>query len=79
MLLTATWGVVVFVNLHGIDEGLQSGGIFFIETFGTFLFAKAIRSTYLCFPAHGEVPDANGPLPSPLRCIRERHRLADLD
>ena len=40
MLLTATWGVVVFVNLHGIDEGLQSGGIFFIETFGTFLFAR---------------------------------------
>lgn len=40
MLLTATWGAVVFVNLHGIDEGLQSGGIFVIETFGTFLFAR---------------------------------------
>lgn len=40
MFLAATWGAVVLVSLHGIDKGLQSAGIFFIETFGTFLFAR---------------------------------------
>jgi hypothetical protein len=40
MLLAATWGVVVLVSMHGIDNGLQSAGIFVIETFGAFLFAR---------------------------------------
>lgn len=40
MLLTATWGAVVLVSLHGIEQGLQSAGIFFIETFGPFLLAR---------------------------------------
>jgi O-antigen ligase len=40
MLLAATWGAGVLVNLHGIDKGLQSAGIFFIETFGAFLLAR---------------------------------------
>jgi hypothetical protein len=40
MLSAATWAAVVLVSQHGIDEGLQSAGIFVIETFGTFLFAR---------------------------------------
>jgi len=40
MLLAAAWGAVVLVSLHGIEGGLQSAGIFVIETFGTFLFAR---------------------------------------
>jgi hypothetical protein len=40
MLLAATWGAVVLVSMHGIDNGLQSAGIFVIETFGAFLFAR---------------------------------------
>jgi hypothetical protein len=40
MLLAATWGAVILVSTHGIDGGLQSAGIFVIETFGTFLFAR---------------------------------------
>jgi hypothetical protein len=40
MLLTATWGAVVLLSVHGIDKGLQSAGIFVIETFGAFLFAR---------------------------------------
>jgi hypothetical protein len=40
MLLAAIWGAIVLVSLHGIDKGLQSAGIFVIETFGAFLFAR---------------------------------------
>ncbi len=40
MLLMAAWGAVVLVSMHGVDQGLQSAGIFVIETFGTFLFAR---------------------------------------
>jgi len=40
MLLAATWGAVVLLTLHGIDVGLQSAGIFVIETWGTFLLAR---------------------------------------
>ncbi len=40
MLLAAIWGAIVLVGTHGIDKGLQSAGIFVIETFGTFLFAR---------------------------------------
>lgn len=40
MLLAATWGAVALVTQDGIDSGLQSAGIFVIETFGTFLFAR---------------------------------------
>jgi hypothetical protein len=40
MLLSATWGAVVLLSTHGIDNGLQSAGIFVIETFGAFLFAR---------------------------------------
>lgn len=40
MLLAATWGAVILVSTRGVDEGLQSAGIFVIETLGTFLFAK---------------------------------------
>jgi hypothetical protein len=39
ILLTAMWGAIVLVTLHG-DEALQSAGIFAIETFGPFIFAK---------------------------------------
>lgn len=40
MLLTAAWGAMVLVVMHGADKGLQSGGIFIIETFGAFLFGR---------------------------------------
>lgn len=40
MLLTAIWPAIVLVSQHGIDSGLQSAGIFVIETLGTFLLAK---------------------------------------
>ena len=40
MLLTATWAAIVLIGHHGMDKGLQSGGIFVIETFGAFLFAR---------------------------------------
>ncbi|MCK1667867.1 O-antigen ligase family protein [Bradyrhizobium sp. 153] len=40
LLLAATWGAVILVSMHGVDQGLQSAGIFVIETFGTFLFAR---------------------------------------
>jgi O-antigen ligase len=40
MLLTAAWGAIVLVVIHGADKGLQSGGIFIIETFGAFLFGR---------------------------------------
>jgi hypothetical protein len=40
MLLTAIWGGIVLVTMHGMDKGLQSAGIFIIETFGAFLFAR---------------------------------------
>jgi len=40
MLLAATWGAAILVCVHGVEQGLQSAGIFVIETFGTFLFAR---------------------------------------
>ena len=40
MLLTAAWAAVALVSVHGVNEGLQSGGIFVIETFGAYLFAR---------------------------------------
>ncbi|MGP9813808.1 O-antigen ligase family protein [Rhodopseudomonas sp. NSM] len=40
MLLTATWGGIVLVSTHGTDKGLQSAGIFIIETFGAYLLAR---------------------------------------
>jgi hypothetical protein len=40
MLLAAIWGPFVLVSTNGIDKALQSAGIFVIETFGTFLFAR---------------------------------------
>ncbi|UWU89978.1 O-antigen ligase [Bradyrhizobium sp. CB1015] len=40
MLLAAIWPAIVLVSQHGIDSGLQSAGIFVIETLGTFLLAK---------------------------------------
>ncbi|MCA1453694.1 O-antigen ligase family protein [Bradyrhizobium sp. BRP22] len=40
IFLTAVWGAVVLIGQHGIDTGVQSAGIFVIETFGTFLFAR---------------------------------------
>jgi hypothetical protein len=40
MLSAALWGAIVFVSLDGVDKGLQTAGIFVIETFGPFLFAR---------------------------------------
>jgi hypothetical protein len=40
MLLAAIWAAIVLVTLHGVEEGPQSAGIFVIETFGTYLFAR---------------------------------------
>ncbi|WP_161495149.1 O-antigen ligase family protein [Bradyrhizobium canariense] len=40
MLLATTWSAAVLLGQHGIDKGLQSAGIFVIETFGPFLFAR---------------------------------------
>lgn len=40
MLLAALWGAVVLIVMHGLDGGLQTAGIFVIETFGAFLFAR---------------------------------------
>jgi hypothetical protein len=40
MLLTAAWGGMVLILMHGADKGLQSGGIFVIETFGAFLLGR---------------------------------------
>jgi hypothetical protein len=40
ILLEATWGAIVLLSINGIDKGLQSGGIFVIETLGTFLLAR---------------------------------------
>jgi hypothetical protein len=40
MLLAGTWGAVVLLSLHGVDEAAQSAGIFALETFGTFIFAR---------------------------------------
>jgi O-Antigen ligase len=40
VLLAATWGAIVFMSLHDFASGAQTAGIFVIETFGTFLFAR---------------------------------------
>lgn len=48
MLLTAAWGGMVLILMHGMDKGLQSGGIFIIETFGAFLFGRRyIRDAFV--------------------------------
>ncbi len=48
MLLTAAWGAIVLLSHHGID-GLQSAGIFVIETFGAFLFARRYIRDVIAF------------------------------
>jgi hypothetical protein len=48
MLLAAAWGAVVLVDIHGA-EGLQSAGIFVIETFGAFLFARRYIRDFFAF------------------------------
>ena len=48
MLLAAAWGAVVLVYIHGA-EGLQSAGIFVIETFGPFLFARRYIRDFFTF------------------------------
>lgn len=40
MLLTAVWGGMILLWMHGTDRGLQSGGIFVIETFGAYLIGR---------------------------------------
>lgn len=40
ILLTALWATVALFSVHGVNGGLETAGIFVIETFGTFLFAK---------------------------------------
>jgi hypothetical protein len=49
MLLAATWAAVVLVSSHDVEQGLQSAGIFVIETFGTFLFARRYIRDVLAF------------------------------
>lgn len=48
MLATAAWGAIVLLNHHGMD-GLQSAGIFVIETLGSFLFAKRYIRDVIAF------------------------------
>lgn len=48
ILATAAWGAIVLLSHHGID-GLQSAGIFVIETFGSFLFAKRYIRDVIAF------------------------------
>ncbi|HEY8333381.1 MAG TPA: O-antigen ligase family protein [Tardiphaga sp.] len=40
MCLAGMWGAMVLIMMHGADKGLQSAGIFVIETFGAYLFAR---------------------------------------
>jgi hypothetical protein len=49
MLLTAAWGAIVLITLHGIDTALQSAGIFVIETLGPFLLARKYVRDYAAF------------------------------
>ena len=39
LLLLCIWATVSFVVIHGLD-GVQAGGIMFIETFGAYLVAR---------------------------------------
>jgi hypothetical protein len=48
MLLAAAWGAIVLLSIHG-DDGLQSAGIFVIETFGSFLFARRYIRDLIAF------------------------------
>lgn len=48
MLSTAAWGAIVLLSHHGMD-GLQSAGIFVIETFGSFLFARRYIRDVIAF------------------------------
>ncbi|WP_083909604.1 O-antigen ligase [Rhodopseudomonas sp. B29] len=49
MLLTAAWGAIVLIGLHGIDNALQSAGIFVIETLGPYLLARSYIRDYATF------------------------------
>jgi hypothetical protein len=49
MMLTAAWGAIVLIALHGIDTALQSAGIFVIETLGPFLLARKYIRDYAAF------------------------------
>lgn len=49
MLLAAAWGAIVLISLHGIDNALQSAGIFVLETFGPFLLARRFIRDYAAF------------------------------
>ncbi|MEM8970530.1 MAG: O-antigen ligase domain-containing protein [Pseudomonadota bacterium] len=45
LLMLCAWVAVSFGANHGFDIGVQSGGIYFVETFGAFLVARCfIRS-----------------------------------
>jgi hypothetical protein len=48
MLATAAWGAIVLLSHHGMD-GLQTAGIFVIETFGSFLFARRYIQDVIAF------------------------------
>lgn len=49
MLVTAAWGAIVLISLHGVDVALQTAGIFVIETFGPFLLARTYIRDYAAF------------------------------
>lgn len=49
MLLTALWGGMILLWMHGTDKGLQSGGIFVIETFGAFLIGRRYIRDFFAF------------------------------
>ena len=67
MLLTATWGALVLFSQHGVDKGLQSAGIFVIETFGTFLFARRYIRDVFAFQRMVKVSRADGHFSSAIR------------
>ncbi|RYH48942.1 MAG: hypothetical protein EON54_15865, partial [Alcaligenaceae bacterium] len=49
MFLAAIWGGMVLIIMHGTDKGLQSAGIFIIETFGAYLLARKYIRDVLAF------------------------------
>ncbi|MGX5734882.1 O-antigen ligase family protein [Bosea thiooxidans] len=49
MLCTAGWGAVVLITQHGVEDALQSAGIFVLETFGPFLIARKYIRDYSSF------------------------------
>ena len=47
IFLTAIWGAIVLLHLHGVDAGIQSAGIFVVETLGSYILARRyIRNVY---------------------------------